>query len=305
MVFLNSTLTVIHPKVVENVFLKELQGNMVATVFLPERAINFPTFTYRRWGELGGMTPRSSEGAATRISSTEYSEELAKTIEYREGEIITEQAIKFYGNIRDIQLDAAEHLSDRLILRQEFNTITALTNNAANSLDLSYGSGTAWNESNSDPMDDLTEARRLIRKEGHISPDTLLINADVEADLLQSAAFKQWQIGGPMTQNPLVSGALEGARIRGLKIVVTDAFYLQDERTAKADETRKYLLENTAIAFKAGGDLGNTYISEAFQSRTFPVEDTRSFKMMVWKSMVPVVFRPQFICTIDNVRIEE
>jgi hypothetical protein len=281
MALLSTTMSPLHPKYVENIFLKNLQGVPVATQFLPERVVGFPVVVYRRWGELGGMTPAAGEMSSSRTSSTEYSEEVARCVEYREASLISEQSIKFMnpgnqlGTVRDLQLDAAEHLSDRMILRQEYNTINALTTNAGNELDLAQGSGTAWNEANADPLDDLTEARRIIRKEGHVIPDTALTNADVEADLLHTAALKQWQFSGPLTQNPLASGSLEGAVIRGVKFYVTDAFMLAEERAAVA------------------------------QSRTWAIEDRRAMKMMVWKTMVPAVFRPQFIVNIKNVRTDE
>lgn len=305
-----TTETILHPKVSENIFLEELQGEPVATQFLAERAIGFPTFTYFRWGELGGMTPLSAEGSVTPISSTEYTEHVAKTLEYREGEIITEQAIKWLSNVRDIQADAARHLARRMVLRQEYNTINALIANAGSTMDLSTTSGAAWNEPNADPLDDFTEAKRIVRKEGHTNPDTVLFNADVEADLLQSAIFKQYFMGGTLAQSQINEGSLEGATIRGLKIFTTDAFYLKDSsgnprsRAAWANEQRGYLIGNTVIVFKRGGDLGYTYVSEPYTVKNFLLEDTRSMKMMGYKTMIPVVYRPQFICTITGVRSE-
>lgn len=299
-----ANLKVLHPKIIENVYLKELQGNMIATQFLPERAIPFPEFVYQRYGELGGVTPKSAEGAGTPISSTEYSQERASTVEYREGEMITEQAIKFMGQVRNFQLDAAEHLAERLALRQELNTVDALSNNASHVIDLEGNSGGAWNEENADIMDDLQEAIRLVRKEGHTRPDVALLNSDVESDILMNSAFKNWNVSGPIIQNPLMTGSVEALKPRGLSFYVSDAFYLAEERTAKADEVKNFVIDNKVLVFKQGGELGNTYVSEPYQSRMYPLEDNRAFKMQVWKNMAAVIKRPQFIVRIDNVRSE-
>jgi hypothetical protein len=299
-----ANLKVLHPKIIENVYLKELQGNMIATQFLPERSIPFPEFVYQRYGELGGVTPKSAEGAGTPISSTEYSQERASTVEYREGELISEQSIKFMGSVRNFQLDAAEHLAERMALRQELNTVDALSNNAAHVIDLEGSSGGAWNEENADIMDDLQEAIRLVKKEGHTRPDVALLNSDVESDILQNSAFKNWNVSGNLIQSPLLTGSVEGFSPRGLQLFVSDAFYLAEERTAKANEVKNFVVDNKVLIFKRGGDLGNTYVAEPYQSRMYPLEDNRAFKMQVWKNMAAVIKRPQFIVRVDNVRSE-
>jgi hypothetical protein len=303
----------LHPKKLTGIAIKKEQGTLVATQLYPERA--FPEWSgyYKTYNDVafGHMAPEVAEGGEDQLLNTTYSESSFTMKEYRFGGKISERAINFLlakdssqavSAGQSLVQDEIEFLAETIALREEKIIIDAII--ADGSTDTDVEVTTAWSSSSSTPIKDMRDATRLIKSIQHVEPDTLVINPQVEMDLLTHTDITDIVkyngsvgIGASVVTNQGVSRSVP--RIAGLDVIVSDAVTCTGI-TAASTETM--VIGNTrAIIMKRGNYTGVTYVAEPLQVRRWGEEGSRSVRVQMFKSFVPVTFRSKAISNIIGV----
>jgi len=275
----------LHPKVLLGIALKREQGLMIMNNILPERTVPNKEFVYREYGDIGGLAREVAEGDPTPLRGITYKEIVTRCVELREGTLVTEQSQKWLD--RDIIRDAVEDLTDVIAMKQESMAFETLLDESKYDTEqiIELDADSTWSDNSNRPQDSISRAKAVIRKFGHVRPDTLIINSDDEGLLERSLTMNEWNQAGPYSQQWLADGAI--GRIAGLDIFSTDALRWTDEE----DDSLVPLLENTAIVLKRGPALGFTAVAEPFTMRRFPVPDRRALEIQAFKTIRPVVTR--------------
>jgi hypothetical protein len=290
----------LHPKVIESIFLIKEQGELIITQFLPERTVSHIEFTYRYYGAKGGMSPIVSENSATPLASVGYEEKVAKCKEIREGDIISERALKFMAGIRDVVKDTVEYITQRMMLRKEYMGFQAmLVDYTADGQPTPITPTNTWDSANETILADLADAITGIKNAGHLQADSLLIGSQEENSIAKADTLVQWNLAGQFGQQQIADFAV--GRLKGLDIYVTDAVYSnQEDKPEGHGETLTPLLAGKALCFKRGMDLGFIAVAEPFTSRQFPVEDRRGIQLQMWQTIQPVVTRPTHLIELNT-----
>lgn len=306
--------TDLSPKKLTGIAIKKTQGTMMATQFLPERS--WPEFSgyYKTWNDVafGQLAPQVGEGAPDTLLNTTYVESSFTMAEYRIGGEITERAIKFLLSKnskthvsagRELVRDEVEFLSDTITLREEKKIIDLIK--ASVQTGFTVEANGPWSESGSTPVTNLRDAVRIIKTNWHTEPDTMLINPQVEMDILTHS-----DVTGIYTNsgnNALIqdSGLHRGQsravpRLVGLDVFVSHA--VESDGNIAIGGTENLLVGNNyALVFKRGNSTGVTYVAEPMTVRSWDQPGTRSAHVQVFKTFVPVVYRPKQIAIINNI----
>lgn len=296
-----SGLSPLHPKVIEAIFLKKEQGELIITQFLPERSVGNIEFTYRYYGGVGGMSPIVQENAPTPLASVAYEEKVKKCQEIREGDIISERSLKFTAGIRDIVRDTVEFVTERMMLRKEYMGFqTLLTDYTADGQPTAISaSSREWNGASETILADLADAITGIKNAGHVKADSLLVGSQEENSIAKADSLVQWNLAGQFGQQQIADFAI--GRLKSLDIYVTDAVYSDKEDMPEGHgEVLTPFLAGTALCFKRGMNLGFIAVAEPFASRQFPVEDRRGQELQMWQTIQPVVTRPTHLIQLTN-----
>lgn len=308
------------PKKLTGIAIKKTQGAMMATQFLPERS--WPEFSgyYKTYNNhaFAQQAPEVGEGAPDSLLNTAYEESSFTMSEYRIGGEITERAINFLlakdstqhvSAGRELVSDEIEFLTDTLILREETKIISALKDNVQSGFTVTANGD--WSNSGATPINNLRRAIRTIRVNWHTEPDTFLINPVTEENLLNHA-----QITGIYTNsgntaliadNTIKSGQSRSIpRLTGLDVFVHDGVTTADGSLASG-ATESLIVGtgtstgNWALVFKRGNTTGVTYVAEPLTVRRWDKPETRSVHIQMFKTFVPVIFRPKQVALIENI----
>ena len=306
----------LHPKKLTGIAVKKTQGVLMSTAFLPERP--FPEWSgyYKTYGNIGfgQLAPEASEGGRDQLLNTDYVEQSFTMKEYRIGGRLSERAINFLMNKnsktavssgRALVTDEIEFLADTLALREEKEILDALTSNApsGNRVSASYD----WSGTQSTPLKDLRNACKNILTTQHVQADTLIISPDTELDLLNHADVKDvYKYGGNLAN---MTAAVDAGRSRalpniaGLDVYVSDAVKTaQTSAGVLSGATETGLVDDDyVIVCKRGSSLGNTYVAEPLTVRRWAEQETRSVRVQLFKTFVPVVYRANQIATVVSV----
>lgn len=285
----------LHPKVMLGLALKREQGARITDQILPERSVPNIEFVYREFGDVGGLAHEVAEGAPTPLRGLNYHEVVTKCVELREGTLVTEQSQKWLD--RDIIKDAVNDLTDVISMKQESMAFEALldTTKLDTTQVITLNANTYWADVANRPQDSISNAKAIIRKVGHVVPNTLIINSDDEGLLEKSLPMNVWAQAGPYSQQFLAKGSI--GKIAGLDIFSTDAV----RWTSEDDDTLVPLLENQAIILKRGSELGFTAVAEPFTMRRFPIPDRRALEIQAFKTIRPVITRRTHLCILDKI----
>ena len=276
---------------------------MVATQFLPERPVPQMEFTYRYYGAVGGMSPFVAENSPTPLASVGYEEKVAKCKEVREGDMISERALKFTAGLRDVVKDTVEFITERMMLRKEswvFDKL--LADMTADGQPASVNAAAKWDAGSGAELilGDMADAITRIKNAGHIKADTMLIGSDGENAIAKADTLVTWNLAGQFGQQQIAEFAV--GKLKSLDIYVTDAVVTEDADQPLENENVSLipLIADKALVFKRGADLGFIGVAESFQSRQFPVEDRRGIELQMWQSYIPVITRPTHITQITD-----
>jgi len=306
----------LHPKKLTGIAIKKTQGILFAPDFLPERL--FPEWSgyYKSYGNVafGQMAPEVGEGGRDRLLNTDYTESSFTMKEYRIGGRISERAIKFLMNKnstvavssgRQLVTDEIEFLADTLALREEYQILDSITSNApsGNKVTASFD----WSGTQSTPLSDLRNACKNILTNQHTQGDTLIISPDTELNLMNHADIKDIYKYSGNTTNLTAKIAAGRSRaipnIAGLDVYVSDA--VKTANTAAgilSGATETALIgDDYAIVCKRGTTLGYTYVAEPLEVRRWAEEETRTVRVQLFKTFVPVVFRANQIATVVSI----
>jgi len=304
----------LHPKKLTGIAIKKTQGSMFATDFLPERS--FPEWSgyYKSWNNVafGSTAPQVGEGAPDELLNTDYTEESFTMKEYRIGGRLTERAIDFLLS-KDSSVhksagqalvsDEIEFLAETLALREEKTIIDVIV--AATTKATAVTAGAGWNLSTGTPISDIRTAIKNIREEWHTQPDTLLITPQVELDLLTHADINDIVkyngsvgLGANLITSPGISSGLPN--LLGLNVYVTDVVTTNQIPTSGRTESR-LIQDDYSVCMKRGSSLGQTFVAEPLEVRRWAEEETRSVRVQLFKTFIPVVFRPKQICMINGI----
>jgi hypothetical protein len=298
----HSRLSPLHPKVIEAIFLKREQGEMIMSQFLPDRSVGGIEFTYRYYGGVGGMSPIVDDGAATPLASVGYEEKVAKCLEIREGDIITERALKFINVLRDVVRDTVEFITERMMLRKEYMGFTALLGDYTadgQPAPIVIVGGKEWNTTSEEILFNLADAITAIKNAGHIKADSLVIGSQEENSIAKADSLIQWNLAGQFGQQQIADFAV--GKLKSLDIYVTDAVKSDKENAPVGHgEALEPFLAGNALVFKRGMNLGFTAVAEPFTSRQFPIEDRRGIQLQMWQTIVPVITRPTHLVQLTN-----
>ncbi len=307
----------LHPKKLTGIAIKKTQGVLFMTDILPERS--FPEFSgyYKTYGNVafGQIAPEVGEGGEDTLLNTSYDESSFTMKEYRIGGRFSERAIKFLMNKnskiavsagRSLITDEVEFLADTLALREEKTILDTIV---AGATATAVTASANWVSASSTPVADLREAGKNILVGQHTQPDTLIISPQVELDLMNHADVKDIYKYSGLTTNieaPVVSGRSRSIpNIAGLDVFVSDAVFTSDNQSAASilsGATELALQPDTnAIVCKRGTSLGTTYVAEPLEVRRWSEEGTRSIRVQLFKTFVPVIYRGGQICMISNV----
>jgi hypothetical protein len=306
----------LHPKKLTGIAIKKTQGVLFAPKFLPERM--FPEWSgyYKSYGNVGfgQMAPEVSEGGRDKLLNTDYTESSFTMKEYRIGGRISERAIKFLMNKnstvavaagRQLITDEIEFLADTLALREEREILNALTSNApsGNKVTASFD----WSGTQSTPLKDLRTACKNILVNQHTQADTLIISPDTELDLMDHADIKDVYKYSGNTANLTASIAAGRSRaipnIAGLDVFVSDAVTTANTSAgilSGATETG-LIGDSYALICKRGSSLGYTYVAEPLEVRRWAEEETRTVRVQLFKTFIPVVFRANQLATVVSI----
>lgn len=303
----------LHPKKLTGIAIKKEQGTLIATQLYPERA--FPEWSgyYKTYNDVafGLMAPQVAEGGEDQLLNTTYSESSFTMKEYRFGGKISERAINFLlakdstqavSAGQSLVQDEIEFLAETIALREEKTIIDQII--ADGSTDTDVEVVTAWSSSSGTPIKDMRDATRLIKTIQHVEPDTLVINPQVEMDLLTHADITDIVkyngsvgIGAAVVTNAGISRSVP--RIAGLDVIVSDAVTCTG---ITSGSTETGIIANTrAIIMKRGNYTGVTYVAEPLTVRRWSEEGSRSVRVQMFKSFVPVTFRTKAISNIIGV----
>lgn len=308
------------PKKLTGIAIKKTQGTLMATQFLPERS--WPEFSgyYKTYNDIAfaQQAPEVGEGAPDALLNTAYSESSFTMSEYRIGGEITERAINFLLSKdstqhvsagRELVNDEIEFLTDTLVLREETKIISALKDNVQSGFTVTANG--SWDNSGATPINNLRRAIRVMRVNWHTDPDTFLINPLTEENLLNHS-----QVTGIYTSsgnNALIQSntlAMGQSRaipsLTGLDVFVHDGVTVADGSLASG-ATESLIVGagsttgNWALVFKRGNSTGVTYVAEPLTVRRWEKPETRSVHVQLFKTFVPVIFRPKQIVLIENI----
>ena len=306
----------LHPKKLTGIAVKKTQGVMFATNFLPERP--FPEWSgyYKTYGNVafGQMAPEASEGGKDQLLNTDYVEQSFTMKEYRIGGRLSERAIKFLMNKnskvavssgRALVTDEIEFLADTLALRQEREIINALSSNTPS------GTKTAaafdWSGTQSTPLKDLRTVCKNILVTQHAQADTMIISPETELDLLNHADVKDiYKYGGNLNN---LTASIDNGRsnalpnIAGLDVWVSDAVKTaQTSAGILSGATETLLKTNDYVqVLKRGASTGVTYVAEPLTVRRWAEEETRSIRVQLFKTFIPVIFRTNQLGMVTSV----
>lgn len=268
---------------------KKEQGELFGTQLLPERKVNSRAVHWYQVNNTRELAPQVHDGAEDFLTTLGYEEKTASVLEIREGAMITEQAIKD-ADLRDLVIDHLTHLTERNVLKQEHMIIQELLGNAGTV----YGSTVDWSQETSKPLDDILDVVSDAKVNHYVNFDTMIIDPSREVELLKNPQVREVLL----QSNPdaLVSGANVRAlgTIRGLSVYVANAVY--DTSTGAAVP----LLNKKTILMKRGSQTGHTMVWESLTARRFPDEGKRAIRLQVFKSLKPVIYRPQNIAVLNH-----
>jgi hypothetical protein len=302
----------LHPKKLTGIAIKKTQGVLFMTDILPERS--FPEFSgyYKKYNEVayGHLAPEVGEGGEDTLLNTSYSEHSFTMKEYRIGGRLTERAINFLLSKnstthvsagRQLVTDEIEFLAETLALREEKAIMDAVVDGADS--ENAVAASANWSSASSTPVADLRTACKNILDNQHTQPDTLIISPQVELDLMNHADVKDiYKYSGKVTniEAPVVAGVSRSIpNIAGLDVYVSDAVY--GTLIPSDSATTALRPDSNAIVCKRGPSLGLTYVAEPLTSRRWEEPGTRSIRVQLFKTFVPVVFRDSQIAIISNV----
>lgn len=265
------------------------QGDLFATQLLPERKVNSRAVEWKVVKNTRELAPEIREGSEDTLTGLGYDEKSAIVKEIREGAMLTEQSIA-EASLRDLVKDHLDHLVERNILKQEAMIFDEIVKNAGTV----YGSTVDWSQETASPLTDIQTIIRDAKKNDYVSFDTMIIDADREFELLQNKEIKDILLQSK--PEALIEGANVRAlgRIKGLNIYVANAVY--DSSTGVAQP----ILEGKTIVMKKGSQTGNTMVREGMTVRRFADQGKRAIRLQVFKTMFPVIYRPQNIALINH-----
>lgn len=265
------------------------QGELFATQLLPERSVSSRAVEWKIVKNTRELAPYIREGSEETLTGIGYDEKSAIVKEIREGAMLTEQSIA-EANLRDLVRDHLDHLVERNILKQEAMIFEEIVKNAGTV----YGETVDWSLETATPLVDLQKIIRDGKKNDYVSYDTMIIDADREFELLQNKEIREILLHSrPET---LISGTNVKAlgQVKGLTVYVANAVI--DSATGQATP----ILAGKTIVMKKGSQTGNTMVREAMTVRRFPDQGKRAIRLQVFKTMFPVIYRPQNIAIINH-----
>jgi len=309
-------LTDLQPKKLTGIAIKKTQGEMFATEFLPERS--FPEWSgyYKTWNNVafGQTAPVVGESAPDELLNTDYTEESFTMKEYRIGGRISERAVNFLMSKtstvhrsagQQLVKDEIEFLAETLALREEKTIIDAIVAVAGKATAVTNTANGRWDLSTGTPVEDIRTGIKNIREEWHTQPDTLLITPQQELDLLTHADINDIVkyngsvgIGARLITSPGISRGLPN--LLGMDVYVTDVVTTDQIPVSGRSESR-LVEDGYSILFKRGPSLGLTYVAEPLTVRRWAEEEYRSARVQLFKTFVPVIFRPKQICMINGI----
>jgi hypothetical protein len=306
----------LHPKKLTGIAIKKTQGVMFATDFLPERS--FPEWSgyYKEYGSIGyaQLAPEVAEGGRDQLLNTAYTETSFTMKEYRIGGRISERAINFLMNKnskvavssgRQLVTDEIELLAETLALREEKTIIDTIVAGASSSNAVSASN--QWDESTGTPLTNLRTACKNILDNQHTQADTLLMSTNTELNLMEHSDVKDiYKYGGNfgnLTAKIAAGRSRAIPSIAGLDVYVTDAVYAPNTAASilAAATTSKMVKDDFAVVFKRGPSLGLTYVAEGLTTRRWAEEETRSVRVQLFKTFIPVIFRSSQIAIVSNI----
>lgn len=308
------------PKVISGLFRKYEQGAFVMKQILPDQTVPSYHWTYHLYGNIGNTSEDVGPGAEPTISHMAYDEKDARAYEWRKEVPIADRDIMSMQGLRNIWADAAQQISEDILLNKEKKALDALLG-----LDTTYNdiakfgmptpiSGTDWSSPSSDIFKDLTNARKEILKTAHKMPDTIMIGADDQANIENHPDFRQWQLAGPFGQQNLSEGSI--GRIKGMDVFVLTAVvdnFPNYPHTGDPNDQRPIvgtaagevspMLTGKAIICKRGRELGYMGVVEPFQSVSLGNDGgyysrRRMQSIMGWHAAGPCIERPNHLIHI-------
>lgn len=308
------------PKVISGVFRKYEQGTFFMNKILPDVTKGSYHWTYHLYGNVGNSSEDVGPGGEPTMSYLAYDEKDARAYEWRKEVPIADRDTMAVGNIRNVWADAAQQISEDILLSKEKKALDALLG-----LDTTYNdianhgmptpiSGSDWSSESSDIFKDLTNARKEVLKTAHKFPDTIIIGPDDQANIENHPDFRQYQLAGPFGQQNLEQGAI--GKIKGMDVFVMTAVsdvYPNYPHTGDPNDQRPIvgteagnvepLLTGKAIVCKRGLELGYMGIAEPFQSVTLGNDNghykrRRMQSVMGWHAAGPAIERPNHLIHI-------
>lgn len=303
----------LHPKKLTGIAIKKEQGTLVATTLYPERA--FPEWAgyYKTYNDVafGQMAPEVAEGGEDSLLNTTYSESSFTMKEYRFGGKISERAINFLlakdstqavSAGQSLVQDEIEFLAETIALREEKRIMDVIATDASS--DTQVTGTTVWSSSSGTPLKDLRDAIRKIKSYQHVEPDTLVISPQLEMDLLTHTDITDIikyngsvGLGASIVTSIGISRSVP--RLAGLDVIVSDAVTMSG-LTSGGTETG-VALDTRAIVMKRGNYTGVTYVAEPLTVRRWAEEGSRSVRVQMFKSFVPVTFRTKAISLVVGI----
>jgi hypothetical protein len=265
------------------------QGDLFGTQLLPERSVNSKAIYWLEQKNTRELAPEIREGSEETLTSVSYEEKSAIVKEIREGAMLTEQAIA-EADLRDLVRDHLDHLVERNILKQESMIFTELIAKAG-----TVG-GTAWDwssTSTADPLNDIFKAITDAKKAGFVNFDTMIIDPDREYELLANKAIREVLLQSSPSTILTGSNVRALGNLKGLNIYVANAVIDTPTGTSQ-------LFSGKTILMKRGADTGHTLVREALQVRRFPDLGKRSIRLQVFKTLHPVIYKPQNIAVYNH-----
>jgi hypothetical protein len=297
----------IQPKVISSIWIEQEQGQYLCGAMLPEERVPQREFTYHYFGRITGMTPRVFDGAEFEKYNENYIEKLGTCHEYGESAVITDKAIRYTQGVRSLIQDYRNSLIKRLLMRQEFQFISAITDTGTgdtqipsdtHTRDMSgVGEKRQWNDERAQILNDLGYAQTVIRKEAKVTPDTIIMSPDVFNVFRNSIDLRLWQYAGPFSQQIIEQGAV--GKVYGMDIFVSNVSYQPTEDDP--DSTVTTMLSDYVVIMKRGEFIGKNFVSEAQQAKMVRNEQRRGIELMLWKEFAPIIYRPYGIFVYSDV----
>ena len=308
----------LHSYYLTPIAIKRLQGNYIGSALLPDEVTPKIEFSYLYYGDIGGQTPQVSENEYGPYTNLRYEKRADLVRPYKERTRISIHALE-PNTIRDVMTDHTEFLADRAALRIESERVNAVVNAAIQTASMegfyykdcsaktdhwAYGNGTA------NPLNDLTDAIKSLRKHAKVNPNALICGPDVTAVLMKLPAFQEFQIGGMLAPKMIETGALPGSnempgnsvgpvgRILGLTVLESNASILSDNNNP--DSPLIPLLQDDVYVLRTGRELGGLYQYGGVQARAFPDEKGDAIELQIKFWIKSVIRRRQLIYTIKE-----